>query len=218
MIVVCSACQARFQYDDSRFGQARTKRFKCPKCAHVFEVANPAVPAAPAPRPMAVSDPAPVPPAPARPLVMTAPLPEQDPAMEATLASARSTARRDRDSLLAAAGIQPGGLPAGLKFSLAFLTGPQASTVQVLERPLVVIGREEGDVITQDPETSRRHALLEIRADGSVWITDQGSTNGTQVNGERITGPVQLVSQQEFTCGNSTFMLLVRNTAEYPLH
>lgn len=221
MIVVCSACQARFQYDDSRFGQARTKRFKCPKCSHVFEVVNPAAgPVVPAPKPVPapIPAPAPAPILPTRPLVLTAPLPEQDPAFEATLASARSTARRDRDSLLAAAGIQPGGLPAGLKFSLAFLTGPQASTVQVLERPLSVIGREEGDVITQDPETSRRHAVLEIRADGTVWITDQDSTNGTQVNGERITGPVQLSSQQEFTCGNSTFMLLVRNTTEYPLH
>ncbi len=51
-----------------------------------------------------------------------------------------------------------------------------------------------------------------------MWISDQQSTNGTLVNGERITGPVQLASQQEFTCGNSTFMLLVRNTEEFPLH
>ena len=43
MIVVCPACQARFQYDDNRFGAARIKRFKCPKCSHVFEVANPAL-------------------------------------------------------------------------------------------------------------------------------------------------------------------------------
>ena len=152
------------------------------------------------------------------PLTMPVPMPEQDPASESTLASAFTTARRDRDSILVAAGIQGAGLPVGFKFSLAFLTGPQASTVQVLERPLIVIGREEGDVITQDPETSRRHAVLEIRGDGTVWITDQESTNGTQVNGERITDTVQLVSQQEFICGNSTFMLLIRNTNEYPLH
>ncbi|WP_257312845.1 FHA domain-containing protein [Geothrix fuzhouensis] len=210
MIVVCPACQARFQYDDSRFGQARAKRFKCPKCAHLFEVANPAVTALPpaqaAPVPLTM------------PLTMPVPMPEQDPASESTMASAFTTARRDRDSILVAAGLQGAGLPAGFKFSLAFLTGPQASTVQVLERPLIVIGREEGDVITQDPETSRRHAVLEIRGDGTVWITDQESTNGTQVNGERITGPVQLLSQQEFICGNSTFMLLIRNTNEYPLH
>jgi predicted Zn finger-like uncharacterized protein len=210
MIVVCPACQARFQYDDSRFGHARAKRFKCPKCAHLFEVANPVVSALPPPE----AAPAPL----TMPLTMPVPMPEQDPASESTLASAFTTARRDRDSILVAAGIQGAGLPVGFKFSLAFLTGPQASTVQVLERPLIVIGREEGDVITQDPETSRRHAVLEIRGDGTVWITDQESTNGTQVNGERITGTVQLVSQQEFICGNSTFMLLIRNTNEYPLH
>jgi predicted Zn finger-like uncharacterized protein len=210
MIVVCPACQARFQYDDSRFGHARAKRFKCPKCAHLFEVANPVVSALPP----AEAAPAPL----TMPLTMPVPMPEQDPAFESTLASAFTTARRDRDSILVAAGIQGAGLPVGFKFSLAFLTGPQDSTVQVLERPLIVIGREEGDVITQDPETSRRHAVLEIRGDGTVWITDQESTNGTQVNGERITGTVQLVSQQEFICGNSTFMLLIRNTNEYPLH
>jgi predicted Zn finger-like uncharacterized protein len=207
MIVVCPACQARFQYDDSRFGQARAKRFKCPKCAHLFEVANPA--ATMGMPPLQEEPPPPL---------LTMPVPEQEPPNEATLASAFTTARRDRDSILVAAGIQQAGLPAGFKFSLAFLTGPQASTVQVLDRPLIVLGREEGDVITQDPETSRRHAVLEIRGDGTVWITDQDSTNGTQVNGERITGTVQLLSQQEFTCGNSTFMLLIRNTNEYPLH
>lgn len=212
MIVVCPACQARFQYDDSRFGTARAKRFKCPKCSNLFEVANPTlvvptVELAPPPT-MPLPDPAPIP----------APAPVQEPPSEATLASAFTTARRDRDSILVAAGLQKAGLPSGFKFSLAFLSGPQASTVQVLDRPLIVIGREDGDVITQDPETSRRHAVLEIRGDGTVWITDQDSTNGTQVNGERITGPVQLISQQEFTCGNSTFMLLVRNTTEYPLH
>ena len=120
--------------------------------------------------------------------------------------------------MLAAAGLHVPGMPPGLIFSLAFLSGPQASMVQVLERPQTIIGREEGDVVTRDPETSRRHALIEIHRDGTVWISDQQSTNGTLVDDERITGPVQIFSQQEFTCGNSTFMLLVRNTDEFPLH
>ena len=58
MIVVCPACQARFQYADGRFGGAPVKRFKCPKCSHVFEVANPALAA---PRIVAVPPPAPAP-------------------------------------------------------------------------------------------------------------------------------------------------------------
>lgn len=195
MIVVCPACQARFQYDDSRFGEARMKRFKCPKCSHVFEVANPAV-AAPPPEEIL-----------SRPLSSLLPEPEPTPA---PLAHALTTARRDRDAMLVAAGIQEAGLPAGYRFSLAFLSGPQASTVQVLNRPQIVIGREEGDIITQDPETSRRHARLEIHWDGSVWLTDLQSTNGTFVDGAQITTTVRLMDRQEFSCGKSTFMLLVR--------
>lgn len=201
MIVVCPACQARFQYDDSRFGELRTKRFKCPKCEHVFEVVNPALAGLPPPAPFI--------PGSTPPKALPS---HQSPAPKPT---ARTTAKRDRDSLLVAAGLQVAGMPPGLKFSLAFLSGPQASTVHVLEQPLTVIGREEGDVITRDPETSRRHAQLEIRRDATVWISDLRSTNGTLVNSERISGPVQLSSQQEFTCGNSTFMLLVRNTEDY---
>jgi predicted Zn finger-like uncharacterized protein len=209
MIVVCPACQARFQYDDSRFGELRAKRFKCPKCGHVFEVANPALAGLPPGGAQASFIPGPTPPE---------PLPADLPTPPATMPTARTTAKRDRDSMLVAAGLQVAGMPPGLKFSLAFLSGPQASTVHVLEQPLSIIGREEGDVITRDPETSRRHAQLEIRRDATVWISDQQSTNGTLVNGERITRPVQLSSQQEFTCGNSTFMLLVRKTDDFPFN
>ena len=217
MIVACPACQARFQYDDSRFGAARTKRFKCPKCGHLFEVANPVValvPGSEAAAQVRVPD-LPAAPLPHPPLTMPE---ETEPTPPGPLPGARTTARRDRASLLVAAGLQAPGMPTGFRFSLAFLTGPQASTVQVLNQPLVVIGREEGDVITQDPETSRRHAILEIRGDGTVWITDQQSTNGTKVGGERIEDTVQIHSQQEFTCGNSTFMLLVRDINEFPLN
>ena len=211
MIVVCPACQARFQYDDGRFGQMRVKRFKCPKCDHVFEVLNPFPSLDP---PVETASRPPSGPFSVTPAVM----PENEPTPPAPMSGARTTAKRDRESMLVSAGLQVPGMPPGLKFSLAFLSGPQASTVQVLEQPHIVIGREDGDVITRDPETSRRHALLEIHRDGTVWISDQQSTNGTLVDGRRITGPVQLASQQEFTCGNSTFMLLARNTDEYPLH
>jgi predicted Zn finger-like uncharacterized protein len=206
MIVACPACKARFQYDDSRFGEVRTKRFKCPKCSHVFEVVNPGMAAEPLAGTLS------------RPFKASESMPESEPTPPAPVVAARTTAKRDRDAMLIAAGLQVPGMPPGLKFSLAFLTGPQASMVQVLEHPQTVIGREEGDVVTRDPETSRRHAMVEIHRDGTVWISDQQSTNGTLVGGERITGPVQLLSQQEFTCGNSTFMLLVRNTDDYPLH
>ena len=51
-----------------------------------------------------------------------------------------------------------------------------------------VVGRDAGSGITLDGDdfASSRHASIEPRADG-VWVEDLGSTNGTFVNGERIT-------------------------------
>ena len=216
MIVVCPSCAARFQYDESRFQGAASKRFRCPKCSHIFEVANPVLAPATvpeAPEGFSLFD---APPAPAvAPTVAFVPqLPAEPPAG----GSARTTQRRDRDAMLTAAGIQGPGMPANMRFSLAGISGPMASTVQVLEKPLILIGREEGDVVTKDPETSRRHASLEIHQDGTVWLMDLDSTNGTFMDGQRIQGKVQLENQQEFSCGNSTFMLMVRNLDDFQMH
>ena len=114
-------------------------------------------------------------------------------------------------------GIHAGVMPKGIKFSLAFLTGPLASTVRVIDRPSLVIGRDQGEIITHDPETSRQHASLGIHSDGTAWLTDLQSTNGTFVDGQAIQGTVQLLDRQEFTCGKSTFMLLIRPEDQFSL-
>lgn len=191
MIVVCPSCSARFQYGDARFQGAKSKRFQCPKCGNLFEVLNPGYGGTP-PLPLTPPPPAPAPPPPP-------PKPTE------------TTARKDRDAMMSSAGLGEGGLPVGTRFSLAFLTGPQASTVRVIDKVLTVLGREEGDVLINDPETSRRHARIEIHADATAWITDLGSTNGTVTNGKPIEGPTQLLDRQEFSCGRSTFMLLIRS-------
>jgi len=231
MIVVCPSCSARFQYDEARFQGVPYKRFRCPKCDHVFQAVNPIHAVAPTP---AVLPPAPHVPAhpTAAPTVafdaaayaqkrsgegrsQTAPAPSYS--QEATFQSVNegltgqeTTARRDRDAFLASVGVGTANLPSDMKFSLAYLSGPKASTVKVLDKPQTLIGREDGDIITKDPETSRRHSLIEIHSDGTVWLTDLGSTNGTFVDGIQIFGTIQIANRQEFTCGKSTFMLLVR--------
>ncbi len=215
MIVVCPACAARFQYDESRFQGAAAKRFRCPKCSHIFEVENPTLGSPQAAFPefgntVPMPDPTLAAPEPTV-AFKAAPLPPPVP-------NARTTARRDREAMLTAAGIQGPGMPQNMRFSLAGLSGPMASTVQVLEKPLVLIGREEGDIVTKDPETSRRHASIEIHQDGTVWLMDLDSTNGTYLDGQRITGKMQLENQQEFSCGNSTFMLMIRNLDDFMLH
>lgn len=247
MIVVCPSCQARFQYDDARFQGVPSKRFRCPKCEHVFEVANPLLAAPelePMPEPLPEPMPAPaLPPSPtlaAAPSVAPAPPPtvafdsaafarkvsgasQPTPAAPVpvpglppgiasggALSGQETTARRDREAFLTSVGVGAAALPLGMRFSLAYLSGPNASTVKQLESPQTLIGRDDGDVITKDPETSRRHAMLEIHSDGTVWLTDMGSTNGTFVDGVQIFGTLQISNRQEFTCGKSTFMLLIR--------
>jgi hypothetical protein len=74
----------------------------------------------------------------------------------------------------------PGGTGAG---SLMLPTGER----YVLREGTVSVGRlPECDITVVDPNVSRRHAEIQPRGDGFV-IVDLGSTNGTRVNGVRVT-------------------------------
>jgi hypothetical protein len=62
----------------------------------------------------------------------------------------------------------------------------------------VMLGRLAGSVedgihyiVVKDGMVGRRHALIEYR-DFSYWLCDQGSVNGTMVNGRRVSMPLKL--------------------------
>lgn len=52
----------------------------------------------------------------------------------------------------------------------------------------VEVGRDCDGLIVADPRMSRRHLALEPGPDGSVRVTDLGSSNGTLVDGTAISG------------------------------
>ena len=79
--------------------------------------------------------------------------------------------------------------------TLVIRQGPQAGMSFPLSGGQAVIGREEGlEISLQDPEASRRHTRVTWQA-GQFVIEDLGSTNGTFVNGKKISAnklvPVQ---------------------------
>jgi pSer/pThr/pTyr-binding forkhead associated (FHA) protein len=66
----------------------------------------------------------------------------------------------------------------------------------------LVIGRTGADLNIDDPELSRRHAALRP-VEGGVEIEDLGSTNGTLVNGARISEPVTVTTGAAVEIGES---------------
>lgn len=77
----------------------------------------------------------------------------------------------------------------------------------------VRLGRAEGnDIRLADKRVSRHHAMLE-RVGHGYLITDQGSSNGTYVNGVRINQPTALYSGDTIKIGDTQFTILGEKVA-----
>ena len=83
-------------------------------------------------------------------------------------------------------------MPDSSAFKLTIRQGPRPNQTLEIDKDVFTIGREAGnDLVIEDPQVSRRHARL-TRQGNSYLLEDLGSTNGTFVNGSRVTTPVLL--------------------------
>jgi pSer/pThr/pTyr-binding forkhead associated (FHA) protein len=77
-------------------------------------------------------------------------------------------------------------------FRLVIRSGVDVGKEYILDKNEFIVGREQtADIIVSDPEISRRHARIFFQNNGYI-IEDLGSTNGTFVNGQKISGPYLL--------------------------
>jgi adenylate cyclase len=84
-------------------------------------------------------------------------------------------------------------------------------TFELPEGRTLVVGRGlASDIAIYDPTISRRHAELTVAGDG-VEVKDAGSSNGTCINGTRITDG-HLGLEDTITFGKVTFRLTVRGS------
>jgi pSer/pThr/pTyr-binding forkhead associated (FHA) protein len=83
--------------------------------------------------------------------------------------------------------------------------GPQTGAVYEIDSAAITIGRGHGNDIPLDDEfASTFHVRVEARSDG-IWVEDVGSTNGTAVNGIRITEPKKLTPGDVLRVGGTDF-------------
>ena len=81
------------------------------------------------------------------------------------------------------------------------------------EKGVVYIGRgSEADIILDHPTISRLHAMIEKKGEHGYIIKDMGSTNGTFLNGRRISGTTSFTAQDIIFIGR--FKLTLNGSAK----
>ncbi len=90
-------------------------------------------------------------------------------------------------------------------------TDGQASGKRFKLSGTMTIGREMrcNIPLANDQTISRNHAEVLCSPDGSYTVTDKGSSNGTFVNGTRVTGSAQLVAGDTLVVGAQRFRIEV---------
>lgn len=93
-------------------------------------------------------------------------------------------------------------------------TGPNPGTVFELTKEVTMLGRDvTNDIPLADAEISRQHSRL-TRTPGGIVLEDLGSTNGSFVNGDRLTSPRVLRSGDLVGFGENVTLSFEATAAE----
>jgi hypothetical protein len=90
---------------------------------------------------------------------------------------------------------------------LTITNGPETGTAAQLAGGMIMIGRgADCQLMLNDDYVSTRHARV-VAGENGVYIEDLGSTNGTYVNGMRISAPTTITLQDTVRIGKTVLKL-----------
>ncbi|MCB1107521.1 MAG: type III secretion system inner membrane ring subunit SctD [Chlamydiia bacterium] len=100
---------------------------------------------------------------------------------------------------------------ADARWIIKVISGPNAGGEFGLhEGATFIIGKDPSscDILFQDLSVSRQHAKITSSADGKVTIEDLGSLNKVLINGQEITAPTELKTQDLVALGTTSFLVI----------
>jgi pSer/pThr/pTyr-binding forkhead associated (FHA) protein len=98
-------------------------------------------------------------------------------------------------------------LPSGLKIFLEVLAGPDKGRKFEINSTMTILGRKTSSIVLDDSTVSSKHASIEVSRE-DILLYDENSTNGTFVNGSRISS-CPLKNLDEIQLGESKLLLSV---------
>lgn len=192
--VSCPACQAKYRFDEGLLRGRERGHAKCKKCGATIQVNLAASSPASATAAAAAAPPPGV-------------LESQDPTSRVRKMRSDEKVGSVTTSMSQKMASDALELPSDKKYSVAVLKGKATGQIFAITKSRMTIGRSGTDILLDDAECSRRHAVLEIRGSHAT-ISDMGSTNGTFVDGQR-TDKADLENHSEFRVGDHVMLFIV---------
>ncbi len=102
--------------------------------------------------------------------------------------------------------------------ALVVIHGAELGRKFDLERPKTTIGRSSKSDLQVDHDAVSRHHVTVLNEHGQVSIEDAGSTNGTFVNDETLSGKLLLRNGDLIKVGRTIFKFIAHNNIEAAYH
>ena len=95
----------------------------------------------------------------------------------------------------------------GITFYIRGENGKES--IRHFSQPEIILGRDTNcDLSVMDEALSAHHARITFHH-GQWWLEDLNSTNGTQLNREKLATSAVIITGDEFKCGNTFFNIRV---------